>query len=93
MATKKQKRQALLQKREKFEANLKRSNQEALRKERERREEENRRAWQENHDKRHSWKKRIKECPLCKDALKGAVLSPDSVLQTFDDSINLARKN
>lgn len=70
MATKKQKRQALQAKHDKFMSELKRSNQEALRKSQERREEENRRAWQDNHDKNHSWKKRIKECPHCQDAIK-----------------------
>jgi len=29
-----------------------------------------RQSWQKQHDQKHSWKKRIKECPLCQDELR-----------------------
>ena len=72
MATKKQKRAAALARREAFLAEERERGLNALRKERERRAYEARKEWQEQHDKKHSWKKRIKECPICKDEIKAA---------------------
>lgn len=65
MATKKQKRLAG-EAHAKQEA-LKRvqSGLDAQRKDREERERQNLTAWQDQHEKKHSWKKRIKECPHC----------------------------
>lgn len=69
MATKKQKRAAALAKRERMLAAEREIGLKALEKDRYERDRKNREAWQENHDKNHSWKKRIKECPHCKDLM------------------------
>jgi hypothetical protein len=70
VATKKQKRAAALARRERFLAAEREVGLNALRIDRERRAYEERKLWQEQHDKKHSWKKRIKECPLCQDEIK-----------------------
>jgi hypothetical protein len=68
MATKKQKRQAALEKRAEFEAEMRESGLKALHAERERREREARRDWQKQHDAKHF--KFVDECPLCQDIRK-----------------------
>lgn len=70
MATKKQKREAGFQKHLRESEDLRRSGLEAQRKDRETRTKKEREAWQENHDKKHSWKNLVKECPLCQDKMK-----------------------
>jgi len=66
MATKKQKRQEMLEKRAAFEDEMMRTGLEAQRKDRERRRQQELEAWQKQHGEKHSWKKRIKECPHCR---------------------------
>jgi hypothetical protein len=70
MATKKEKRAAALARREEFLAAEAARNQKVLEGVRAKRRAEEKKAWQKNHDKRHSWKKRIKECPICQDELR-----------------------
>lgn len=70
MATKKQKRQAALEKRERFMESLRISNLQNLRKAREHRVQEDRELWQKQHDKKHNWKNRLHECPHCSDILR-----------------------
>lgn len=70
MATKKQKRERGEQKRMHFMSEHRRTGLEAQRKDREHRQQKEREAWREQHDKKHSWKKRIKECPICQDSLR-----------------------
>lgn len=72
MATKKQKREAGLAKHETFMANVRETGLKALRKDQERRRQKELDDWRENHNKRHSWKKRIKECPHCRIELAQA---------------------
>lgn len=72
MATKKQKRQAMLEKRAKFEEEIRRTGLEALRKDREARRSKELKDWQEQHESKHSWKKRIKECPHCRIEIRAA---------------------
>lgn len=70
MATKKQKREAAEAKRQARLDEMRQSGLEAQRKDREHRAKEERKAWRKQHDEKHSWKKRIVECPLCRDILK-----------------------
>lgn len=70
MATKKAKRAAAEAKRAKMLEEYRRTGLEAQRKDREHRERKELEAWQDQHDKKHSWKKRIKECPHCKIELR-----------------------
>lgn len=72
MATRKSKHARALAKREEFLANVKQTGLQAQRKDREERERKMREAWKDQHEKKHSWKKRIKECPLCGDEIKAA---------------------
>ena len=72
MATKKQKRERGEQKRVHFMAEIKRTGLEAQRKDREHREKKHREAWRDQHDKKHNWKRRIKECPLCQDITRAS---------------------
>lgn len=72
MATKKQKHQQAMEKRQRFLDDMKREGEEAVRKDREHRRRQELQEWQENHDKRHSWKKRIAECPHCKIELSAS---------------------
>lgn len=72
MATKKQKRAAALAKHEQMMADLRESGLAALQADRRRRDAEVRKEWSANHEKNHSWKKRIKECPLCGDEIRAA---------------------
>jgi hypothetical protein len=65
MATKKQKRAAGIAKHEAFLEEMRRSGLEAQRKDRERKERMLLQEWQDQHDKKHSWKKVIDECPHC----------------------------
>lgn len=67
MATKKQKRQRAEEKRAAYMEELRRTGLEAQRKDRESRKRAERKAWQEQHDKKHNWKNRVKQCPLCRD--------------------------
>jgi len=69
MATRKQKRQQALERREEFLAKLERSNQAALKHEREYRAHKAREAARPKHDKSHSWKKIDLDCILCQDLL------------------------
>lgn len=69
MATKKQKREALLAKRERRLAEQRESGLKALNEDRERRQNKLRESQKEKHDKEHSWKKRAPDCVLCQDAL------------------------
>ncbi len=68
MATKKQKREAGLARREAFEAEMRESGLKALNAERERRDRQNRQDWQKQHDKNHF--KFVDDCPHCMDAQK-----------------------
>lgn len=91
MATKKQKRAAALAKRAAFEEEYRRSGLEAQRKDREHRARKLREEWRENHEKRHSWKKRIKECPICQDEIRaakraGQELSSEEIAESEDDT-------
>lgn len=70
MATKKQKRAALMARREAFFEEHRRTGLEAQKKDRERRAHQEREAWREQHEKKHSYKKLIAECPLCQDIRK-----------------------
>lgn len=70
MATKKQKRERGEEKHKRFMAEIRKTGLEAQRKDREHREKKNREAWREQHDTKHTWKKRLKECPLCQDISK-----------------------
>lgn len=72
MATKKQKRAAAHAKHLQYMKDYSQSGLEAQRKDRAERHEKNCQAWQTNHDKNHSWKKRIKECPICQGEMKAA---------------------
>jgi hypothetical protein len=70
VATKKQKREQGERKHLHFMAEVKQTGLEAQRKDREHRKQKEREAWREQHDKKHSWKKRLKECPICQDVLR-----------------------
>lgn len=70
MATKKQKRIQAIARHKAFMDEYRMSGLRALLKDKERRAQKDRDEWRENHDKNHSWKKRIKECPLCADEIK-----------------------
>lgn len=70
MATRKQKHQAALEKRERHLAELARSNSENLKKAQEYRERKNRELWKDQHDQKHSWKKINKDCPHCQDRVR-----------------------
>lgn len=70
MATKKQKREAGIAKRERRLAEEREQSLAALSKERENRDNKRRKEQQGKHDKEHSWKKREPTCILCQDALK-----------------------
>lgn len=72
MATKKQKHAQVMQRREERLSTIRESGLKAQRLDREKRAKELRAQWQENHDKRHSWKKRIAECPICQDEIRAA---------------------
>lgn len=72
MATKKQKRAVAEAKREKFLADLKRENQMVLDRVRAKRDQKNRESWREVHDKSHSWRKLVDECPFCQDRAEEA---------------------
>lgn len=72
MATKKQKRAAALAKHEADMKAYREGGLQALQKDREYRAHKEREDWRANHDKRHSWKKRIKECPICNDEIAAA---------------------
>lgn len=74
MATKKEKRAAALARHQEFMASVRETGLSALKKDRKHRAAKLRDEWRENHDKRHSWKKRIVECPLCQDEIKAAAL-------------------
>lgn len=65
MATKKQKREALLERRAREEEERRQSGLRAQRVDQERRAREVRQAWQEQHDKKHF--KFVDECPVCSD--------------------------
>lgn len=69
MATRKEKHQAAVQKREEFLENERRRNADVLRQEKEKRDRKNREHWQTPHDEHHSWKKIDNNCPHCKDLL------------------------
>ena len=70
MATKKQKRERGEQKRMHFMAEIKRTGLEAQRKDREYRDKKNRELWSNQHEKKHDWKRRVKECPLCQEIIR-----------------------
>lgn len=72
MATKKQKRTIAEAKHQAFMNEIRETGLAALAKDREHRERKNREAWLDNHQKKHSWKNRIKECPHCSDILRAA---------------------
>lgn len=72
MATKKQKRQRLIAKREAEMEEYRRSGLAALQKERERRFQKELQDWEKQHGEKHSWKKRIIECPHCRLEMKVA---------------------
>lgn len=65
MATKKQKREAAEAKHKAFMEAERLSGLEAQRKDRAERKRQELNAWQEQHEKKHSWKKRVAECPHC----------------------------
>lgn len=66
MATRKQKHQAAVAKREIYMQALKDSNSKALRQDRAHRFQKSLSEWQDKHDKSHTPKKTEKECPHCK---------------------------
>jgi len=66
VATKKQKRARALAKRQEFMETVKQTGLEALRKDQEHRRRKELEAWEKQHETKHSWKKRIKECPHCR---------------------------
>lgn len=68
MATKKQKREAGLQRHKEFLAEVRRSGLEAQKRDREQRDKKHRADWAERHES-HSWKKLSPDCPLCQDML------------------------
>lgn len=72
MATKKQKHAAALARREARLAEIAERGLKAQQMDQARRAAEERAQWRDNHDKRHSWRKRIQECPICQDEIKAA---------------------
>ena len=72
MATKKEKRARMAEKRARFEEEVRISGLEALKKERARRFEKELEAWEKSHTEKHSWRKRIKECPHCRIEINAA---------------------
>ncbi len=72
MATKKQKRQRGIEKHHSFMDAYRRSGLEELRKARAARFKEKLQEWQDQHDKKHNWKNRPKECPHCEIIRKAA---------------------
>lgn len=69
VATKKQKREAALKKREKYIQAEREIGLAALEKSRALRQIELREQWRKQHEKKHSWKRLVKECPLCQDKM------------------------
>lgn len=76
MATKKQRREAALRKHEERMAELRQTGLEAQRKDRARRFAKELQDWEKQHTEKHSWTKRIKECPHCQLELAAAAKSP-----------------
>lgn len=72
MATKKEKRRRALEKRQEFMEEVRQNGLKAQRMDRERRHKKALRDWQEPHDKDHSWKRRVAECPHCAEEIKRA---------------------
>jgi hypothetical protein len=70
VATKKQKREAVMAKRERRLAEERESGLKALCQDHENRDKKRRKEQKEKHDKEHSWKKREPTCLLCQDALE-----------------------
>lgn len=66
MATKKQKRLAGEERAKQEAFERVQSGLAAQKRDREERERQELTAWQPQHEKKHSWKKRIKECPHCR---------------------------
>lgn len=91
MATKKQKRAAAQAKHEADMKAYREGGLQALRKDREYRAHKEREEWRKNHDKNHSWQKRIKECPLCGDEIKAARQSQPA-LGVFADAAEGVKK-
>lgn len=69
MATKKERRAAALAKHEERMGQLRETGMKAQKMDRDNRARAERQEWQDQHDKKHSWTKRIKECPHCSDEI------------------------
>lgn len=72
MATKKEKRQRGLEKRQRFMDAYRRAGLEALQRDREHRLEKEMQAWEKQHKNNHSWTNRVIECPQCRLEMKAA---------------------
>lgn len=72
MATKKQKRAIAEAKRKEFMDEIRRTGLEAQRKDREYRMRKLKESQKDQHEKKHSWKKRDPECLWCKDEIRAA---------------------
>jgi len=69
MATKRQKHEAAIAKRERWLAERRESGLKAQKEDREYRDNQKRKGAREQHDKKHSWKKIDRDCILCQDLL------------------------
>lgn len=83
MATKAQKRARNEAKHAEFMEEIRQSGLKALAKERARRQKKLLSDWQENHDKNHSWKKLVPECPHCQ-IMKKNTNSPSTISEKVD---------
>lgn len=72
MVTKKERRAKALAKHNERMAMLRESGLKAQQMDRENRARAERQEWSKQHEEKHSWTKRIKECPHCQDEIKEA---------------------
>lgn len=79
MATKKQKREAAKKRHDDYMEELRLSGLAAQKADRAHRHRKELDAWEEQHNKKHSWKNRIKECPHCQIIMHAASKKPANV--------------
>lgn len=85
MATKKVKRALARARHEHFMEEYRRDGLAALRKDRERRKRKAYQEWEETHNKDHSKKKPIEECPWCRDIVKAELRRMNEAVDEIEE--------